>query len=62
MKEYNEGTYGKRIAEIYDDFVTTYDPACIELFVEFSKGGPALELGIGTERIALPLHLSLIHI
>jgi len=56
MKEYNEGTYGKRIAEIYDDFVTTYDPACIELFVEFSKGGPALELGIGTERIALPLH------
>lgn len=56
MKEYDAGTYGKRHADIYDDFVTTYDPACIELLAELSKGGPALELGIGTGRIALPLH------
>ena len=56
MKEYDAGTYGKRHAEIYDEFNTTYDPACIDLLAEVSKGGPALELGIGTGRIALPLH------
>ena len=56
MKEYDAGTYGKRHAEIYDEFNTTYDPACIDLLAEISKGGPALELGIGTGRIALPLH------
>jgi len=56
MNEYDEGAYGKRHAEIYDKFNTTYDPACIDLLAEFSKGGPALELGIGTGRIALPLH------
>lgn len=56
MDEYNEGTYGERIAEIYDKFVTSYDPACIDLLAELSKGELALELGIGTGRIALPLH------
>jgi len=56
MKEYDAGTYGNRHAEIYDEFVSTYDPACIERLAEFSKDGPALELGIGTGRIALPLH------
>ena len=56
MKEYDAGTYGKRHADIYDDFVTTYDPACIELLAELSKGGPAFELGIGTGRIALPMY------
>ncbi|MEJ2757338.1 MAG: class I SAM-dependent methyltransferase [Anaerolineales bacterium] len=55
MEEYNAGTYGKRHAEIYDEFNTTYDPACVEMLAELSQGGLALELGIGTGRIALPL-------
>ncbi|HEY71618.1 MAG TPA: class I SAM-dependent methyltransferase [Anaerolineae bacterium] len=56
MKDYNETTYGDEIAEIYDEFYADYDPASIELLAELSAGGPALELGIGTGRIALPLH------
>jgi SAM-dependent methyltransferase len=56
MEDYDEKTYGNQIAEIYDEFYADYDPASIELLVELSGGGSALELGIGTGRIALPLH------
>lgn len=56
MKEYDDTTYGDRIAEIYDEFYSDYDPAAIELLVELAVNGPALELGIGTGRIALALH------
>jgi SAM-dependent methyltransferase len=56
MKDYNETTYGDQIAEIYDEFYADYDPASIDLLAELSGGGPVLELGIGTGRIALPLH------
>jgi len=56
MKEYDETTYGQRIAEIYDELYSDYDPASIELLAELAGNGPALELGIGTGRIALPLH------
>ncbi len=56
MENYNESTYGDQIAEIYDEFYADSDPASIELLAELAGGGPALELGIGTGRIALPLH------
>lgn len=56
MKEYDDTTYGGRIAEIYDEFYADFDPAAVELLVELAGRGPALELGIGTGRIALPLH------
>ncbi len=55
MNEYDATTYGERIAGIYDELYSTYDPACIELLAELAGAGPALELGIGTGRIALPL-------
>lgn len=55
MDEYKEETYGERIAEIYDQWYSSVDPAAIQLLAELAHGGPALELGIGTGRIAIPL-------
>lgn len=57
MNDYDPATYGDRHAEVYDDWLGT--PRDTEATVEFLAGlagpGPALELGIGTGRIALPL-------
>ena len=61
-EEYGPSTYGDRIADVYDAWYS--DPGHAELgevarTVAFLKdlagGGPALELGIGTGRVALPL-------
>jgi SAM-dependent methyltransferase len=57
MTDYTAATYGERIAEIYDDlyqFPAETD-AAVELLAELAAGGPVLELGIGTGRLALPL-------
>jgi SAM-dependent methyltransferase len=48
-------TYGERIAGIYDDLFSTYNEAMIPVLADLSGGGRALEIGIGTGRIALPL-------
>jgi SAM-dependent methyltransferase len=56
MDRYNETTYGERIAGIYDDLYQEYDPAVVELLQEQAGHGRVLELGIGTGRIAIPLH------
>jgi len=55
MESYQKETYGERIAGIYDDWYAEYDPAVITTLCELARGGRALELGIGTGRIALPL-------
>ncbi len=55
MDHYREDTYGERIAGIYDEWYADYDEAAIAALVELARGGRALELGIGTGRIALPL-------
>ena len=55
MDNYREDTYGERVADIYDDWYTNYDDEMIEVLQELAQGGRALELGIGTGRIALPL-------
>lgn len=57
MKDYDAATYGDRIAPIYDDL---YDDlfdvgATVALLAELAEGRGALELAIGTGRIALPL-------
>ena len=54
---YGAGTYGDRIADIYDDLYQfpTQTEAAVDLLAELADGGPALELGIGTGRLALPL-------
>ena len=56
MKDYGDETYGDRIFEVYDEFYSDCDPASVEVLAELAGDGPALELGIGTGRIALPLH------
>ena len=55
--EYTYATYGDRIAEIYDEGerVPTDEVAAASFLKEVAGGGPALELGIGTGRVALPL-------
>ncbi len=55
MVDYSEETYGERIADVYDQWYSGFDPAAIDFLAELAKGGKALELGIGTGRIALPL-------
>ena len=55
MSDYDATTYGERIAGIYDELYSAYDPAAIELLAEIAGDGKALELAIGTGRIALPL-------
>ncbi len=55
MDGYDASTYGQRIADVYDDVHPDHDDAMIATLAELAGGGRALELGIGTGRIALPL-------
>ena len=55
MDEYSEETYGERIADVYDLWYSEFDPSAIQTLAELAHGGNALELGIGTGRIAIPL-------
>jgi len=57
VKDYDLSTYGDRIAGVYDDWVAglVETEAAVALLAELAGQGPALELGIGTGRIALPL-------
>jgi SAM-dependent methyltransferase len=57
---HDDGHFGERIAATYDDEAgELFQPAAIDpvvdLLVELAAGGRALELGIGTGRIAVPL-------
>ncbi len=56
----NEGFFGERVASVYDERTAEmFDPAVVtpvvELLADLAGDGAALELGIGTGRIALPL-------
>lgn len=55
MNNYREETYGERIAGIYDEWYPDVDEAAVDTLAELASGGRALELGIGTGRVALPL-------
>ena len=55
MENYDDATYGERIAAVYDTLYPNPDDAAINLLYELGGGGRVLELGIGTGRIALPL-------
>ncbi|MFP3898306.1 MAG: class I SAM-dependent DNA methyltransferase [Dehalococcoidia bacterium] len=58
MDNYREDTYGERIAGVYDAWYDEYDEATVAALLELAGGGRALELGIGTGRLALPLQRS----
>lgn len=55
MDEYKDETYGERIAGVYDQWYSEIDPDAVRSLTELAHGGNALELGIGTGRIAIPL-------
>ncbi len=57
MTEYGPETYGEHIADVYDDwYVHLGDGDLVaSVLAEYAGNGRALELGIGTGRIALPL-------
>ena len=57
MPDYDETTYGERIADVYDTLseVPTDTAESVAMLAELAGGGRVLELGIGTGRLALPL-------
>jgi SAM-dependent methyltransferase len=60
MHEYRPQTYGDEIAEVYDDWLSSgfdeaHSDAAADFLADLAPAGRALELGIGTGRIALRL-------
>jgi SAM-dependent methyltransferase len=60
MDEYGPGTYGDRVAEVYDEWYAELPfggeiGVTVSFLRELAADGSALELGIGTGRVALPL-------
>ena len=55
MNFYSHDTYGERVAGVYDDWYSDYDPQAIDTLADLAGRGRVLELGIGTGRFALPL-------
>ena len=60
MQPVRKDYFGERVAQKYDeDEAEMFDPALVDPAVDFlaelAGAGAALELGIGTGRIALPL-------
>ena len=57
MNDYTAATYGDKIAEVYDQMYpmrANVGPT-VDALAELTSNGAALELGVGTGRIALPL-------
>jgi ubiquinone/menaquinone biosynthesis C-methylase UbiE len=54
-----DGYFGERVAARYDQSSDIFEPGAVdpavEVLAELAGDGQALELGIGTGRIALPL-------
>jgi SAM-dependent methyltransferase len=60
MDAYRPQTYGDEIAEVYDEWIPDLyteesTQAAADFLASLAPGGRALELGIGTGRVALPL-------
>lgn len=52
-------SYGERWAPIYDEVHAERDPAdAVALLAALAGAGPALELGVGSGRVAIPLAAS----
>lgn len=57
VDDYTQETYGEAWAEYYDDIFPQSDEAAVELLAGYAGDPPrAVELAIGTGRVALPLH------
>ena len=56
MNKYTASTYGDSVADIYDQLYGDIDQDAVSILIDLAQGGRALELGIGTGRMALPLY------
>jgi SAM-dependent methyltransferase len=57
MQGYGDNTYGDAFADVYDEWyegISDVELTVVEL-LELADGGPVLELGVGTGRLAVPL-------
>ena len=57
MQGYDASSYGDAFADVYDDWyhgISDVDLTVVEL-LDLAGGGPVLELGVGTGRLAVPL-------
>jgi 2-polyprenyl-3-methyl-5-hydroxy-6-metoxy-1,4-benzoquinol methylase len=55
MEGYEPSTYGEHIADVYDDWYSGVEEEALAFLTALASGGSALELGIGTGRLAIPL-------
>jgi len=57
MRGYDDTSYGDAMADVYDEWYADLDDvdATVSLVAGLAAGGPVLELGVGTGRIAAPL-------
>lgn len=55
MTGWDAQTYGNRWSEIYDGLAWPGPEAAVDFLAKLAAGAPALELAIGTGRIAIPL-------
>lgn len=57
MDGFDASTYGERFADVYDEWYGDVSDvgATVEAVVRLAAGGPVLELGVGTGRLAVPL-------
>lgn len=59
MGDFDPSEYGRHIAAVYDDLAPAAfavdTGATVDRLTELADGGPVLEFGIGTGRVALPL-------
>ena len=57
MDGFDASTYGERFADVYDDWYGDVSDvaATVEVVAALAEGGPVLELGVGTGRLAVPL-------
>lgn len=57
MDGFDASTYGEGFADVYDEWYGEVSDAAatVEVVADHASGGPVLELGVGTGRLALPL-------
>jgi len=57
VRGYDAASYGDGMADVYDTWYAglTDTEACVAALAELAEGGPVLELGVGTGRLAIPL-------
>jgi SAM-dependent methyltransferase len=56
--EFDPSAWGEQIAAVHDEWFANFEldtESTVDLLAELAAGGPALELGIGTGRVAIPL-------